>query len=418
MSAVLGLIAKKRDGQAHSRGELDAIATGAANGTIPDYQLAAWLMAVYLNGMTAEETRDLTIAMSESGERLDLTGLPKPWVDKHSTGGVGDKTTLVVLPMMAAAGITMVKMSGRGLGITGGTVDKLESIPGMRLDLSPEEMKAQAARIGIALTGQTPRLAPADGVLYALRDVTATVPCQPLIVSSILSKKLAGGAEWVSFDVKCGSGSFMPRLDQAAGLAKALKSVGEAAGLKVLTHVTDMDQPLGKSAGNALEVKEAVSVLKGESHGRFRDLCVALVDDTLAAIGNQRAGADLLDSGLAWAKFGEWVTAQGGDVAAVCDPNWAVAPTRTEVRSAQSGFVAKVDALAVGQAVVDLGGGRKQKSDTIDPRVGVETMVEVGDRVTAGQVLFVVHSAGTSVDLSGAIEIVDHEVASRPVMLG
>ncbi|MCG9894215.1 MAG: thymidine phosphorylase, partial [Fimbriimonadaceae bacterium] len=268
------IIAAKRDRRVHSAGEIQAVIRGATDGSWTDDQLAAWLMAAFLNGLNPAETAELTKAMAESGERLDLTGLPQPWVDKHSTGGVGDKTTLVLLPLLASCGLTMVKMSGRGLGKTGGTIDKLESIPGFRTDLSPAEMIAQARMVGCALTGQTPKLAPADGRLYALRGATATVESIPLIVASILSKKMAGGAEVVVLDVKCGRGAFMTELPRARELKAELENVGREAGLKVRALVTDMDQPLGRAAGNALEVKEAIRVLKGEESGRFTELCL------------------------------------------------------------------------------------------------------------------------------------------------
>ncbi len=282
---VQNISSKRQQGLGNSRQELRIVADGAADGSLTDEELTAWLKAAYDHPLSPEETAQLTLAMAESGERLDLTGLPKPWVDKHSTGGVGDKTTIVLLPLLAACGLTVVKMSGRGLGITGGTVDKLGSVPGFRLDLSPDEMKEQAGRIGIALTGQTPRLAPADKRLYALRDVTGTVGSVPLIVSSILSKKIAGGAETVILDVKCGSGAFMKTLLKAEALAQALQDTANLCALNLHTSITDMDQPLGHAVGNALEVKEAIRVLKGEEIGRFRDLCLHFAGKALLATG-------------------------------------------------------------------------------------------------------------------------------------
>ncbi|MCH7945802.1 MAG: thymidine phosphorylase, partial [Armatimonadetes bacterium] len=279
------IIAAKREGRANSVEELRFLSQGAADGSLSDEELTAWLKAAYQNTLSATETADLTLAMAESGERLDLAGLPKPWVDKHSTGGVGDKTTIVLLPLLAACGMTVVKMSGRGLGITGGTVDKLGSVPGFRLDLTPEEMKEQAGRIGLAITGQTPRLAPADKKLYALRDVSGTVGSVPLIVSSILSKKIAGGAETVVLDVKCGSGAFMKTLPEAQALAQALVETARLCGLDLHLSITDMDQPLGRAVGNALEVKEAIRVLQGSETGRFRDLCLHFAGRALAAVG-------------------------------------------------------------------------------------------------------------------------------------
>lgn len=421
---IIDIIAKTRDRVPLSRAEFDFLAQGAANATIPDYQLAAWLMAAYLNGLSDQETADLTLAMADSGERVDLDGLPKPWVDKHSTGGVGDKTTLVLLPLLAACGLTVVKMSGPGLGKTGGTIDKLASIPGFKTDLSPAQMKEQAGAIGLALTGQTPALAPADKVLYALRDVTATVPSLPLIVSSILSKKIAGGAETVILDVKCGRGAFMPDLERATELSAALERVGAQAGLRVKTVVTDMDQPLGQTAGNALEVKEAIRVLKGLESGRFTQLCLHLAQATLATVGMDADPSEAIRSGRAIAKMEQWVAAQGGSTEVFTSEDWQVAPTQIEVtHSGGPAWVESIDAESVGLAVVGLGGGRKTKSDTIDPRVGVETLIEVGDTVTPGQTLFRIHAADQSSAQAAALSLVGatgfsaEPVSPRPVIL-
>lgn len=403
---------------------------GAVDGSIPDYQLTAWLMGAYLNPLGLDETAWLTTAMAESGERMDLGGLPKPWVDKHSTGGVGDKTTLVLAPLLAACGLTVVKMSGRGLGITGGTIDKLASVPGFRTDLEPEQMVAQAGRIGVALTGQTPRLAPADKTLYALRDATQTVASLPLIVSSILSKKIAGGAETVVIDVKAGSGSFMPTFEAADELATWLREVGTRCGLNVKTAITDMDQPLGRAVGNAVEVKEALRVLKGVEVGRFRDLCVALAGLTLAASGRaddaehgRVQAEEALASGKALAKAFEWFEAQGADLSVFETENWAVAPSRRELRTLTKGWVASLSAGVVGQAVADLGGGRRRKEDAVDPTVGVELAVEVGAFVEAGHVWATVLAACESdADLASravesALALSDEPVAPRPVVL-
>ncbi len=409
-------LSARRDGLTNTPEQLESLALGAADGSIPDYQLSAWLMAAYLNPLSAQETADLTMAIAESGERLDLTGLPKPWVDKHSTGGVGDKTTIVLLPLLAACGLTVVKMSGRGLGITGGTVDKLLSVPGFRMDLTPEEMKAQASRIGLAITGQTPRLAPADKKLYALRDVTGTVGSVPLIVSSILSKKLAGGCETVVLDVKCGSGAFMKTLEQASELASWLKQIGQLCGLNLHLSITDMEQPLGRAVGNALEVKEAIRVLRGEA-GRLRDLCVHFAGMALSAVG--RGGAEdaklALENGSALAKAREWFFAQGADSAAFESEDWCRSTTLHEVQAVRDGWVSRVDARTIGQVVVDMGGGRKRKDDEIDPSAGVVLHVEVGDRVSKGDLLAEIH--GPETDVRPAFEIVEHEVERRPVVL-
>jgi pyrimidine-nucleoside phosphorylase len=425
------IIATRRDGGMHSREELDALAQAAARGDVPDYQLSAWLMAAYLNPLTPQETAWLTLAMAESGDRLDLTGLPRPWVDKHSTGGVGDKTTLVLLPLLAACGLTSVKMSGRGLGITGGTIDKLASIPGFRTDLSPAEMKEQAARFGLALTGQTPALAPADKALYALRDATATVASVPLIVSSVLSKKIAGGAEKIVLDVKAGSGAFMKTLDDARRLALALRETADLAGIDVRIAITDMDQPLGRMVGNALEVREAIHVLAEARGGRFADLCLELAGLTLEAADlaqSREEGADqaraALESGAALAKAKLWFEAQGADPSLLDD---ASALPEAEVVVAflnpgSEGCVQRVDAQIVGEVVVALGGGRMRKEDEIDPAVGVECLVAVGDAVVGGQPLLRVHArseeqAAIAVErLRSAVTVVSEPVDARPLV--
>ena len=425
------IIATRRDAKRHLQADLISLANGAAQGTIPDYQLAAWLMAAYLNPLNEQETAWLTMAMAESGARLDLTGIPKPWVDKHSTGGVGDKTSIVVIPLLASCGLTVVKMSGRGLGITGGTVDKLGSIPGFRLDLSPEEMKAQAARIGLALTGQTPDLAPADKVLYALRDVTSTVSSIPLIVSSILSKKLAGGAETIVLDVKCGSGAFMQSLEAARELAQALRRTAVLCGLNIRIAITDMDQPLGSAVGNALEVREALAVLEG-SQTRFSHLCIELAALTLEASGLQpdRTTARLvaqeaIASGAAKRKAQQWFSAQGATVDVFVNPDaLGVSPVSKKlIYEGPSGWVSHIDAQAVGQTVVHLGGGRQTKNDVIDHTVGLELLVEVGSRIETGQAILIVHSRTEDAadvalaTLKPSIQASDLEVARRDPIL-
>lgn len=425
------ILQKRRDGIKHSQSDLGELANGAADGSIPDYQLSAWLMAAYLNPLDAEETAWLTMAMADSGSRLDLRGLPRPWVDKHSTGGVGDKTSIALLPILASCGLTVVKMSGRGLGITGGTVDKLSSIPGFRIDLSPEQLKDQARRIGIALTGQTPNLAPADKTLYALRDATTTVGSIPLIVSSILSKKLAGGAETVVLDVKCGRGAFMQTLDDAHDLASALAKTGELCGLKVRIAISDMNQPLGHAVGNALEVKEAVRTLKGEQ-SRFADLCVELAGLTLEASGllpSQAAGKesalDAIRSGRAADKARQWFEAQGATVDVVSFPELLPKSPFVETHRYQGpgGWIASIDAESVGSTVVSIGGGRPKKDSQIDLSVGVEMHVEVGSNVQSGDPLFSVFTnskqdaARASEELSRAIAISPTEVSAIPALI-
>lgn len=396
---IQDVIRTKRDGRKHSRAELDALISATA-GTAPDYQLAAWLMAAYLKGLDHDETAWLTLAMAHSGERLDLTALPKPWIDKHSTGGVGDKTTIVLLPMLAACGLSVVKMSGRGLGITGGTYDKLAAVPGFRLDLSPEDLVDQAARIGLAISGQTPNLAPADKVLYALRDATTTVDSIPLIVSSILSKKIAGGAETVVLDVKSGSGAFMKTLETARDLAHALQETAHLAGLKTRIAITDMSQPLGRTVGAALEVEEAAAVLRGHESSRFTDLCVELCALALVAAGatwdmdsGRERATQALIGGAALAKAQAWFAAQGADPAVLIQPDsLPQAEVRHPIHAPADGWIAGIDAATVGEIVIDLGGGRHAKEDEIDPAVGVEIHTEVGKPVRAGETISTIHA--------------------------
>lgn len=408
---IQDIIAAKRDGLKHTKAELEWLANAAARGQVPDYQLSAWLMAAYLHPLDAEETAWLTLAMAASGERLDLTGLPKPWVDKHSTGGVGDKTSVVLLPLLAACGLTVIKMSGRGLGITGGTVDKLLSVPGFRMDLSPEELKEQAKKIGLAITGQTPNLAPADKVFYALRDATTTVGSVPLIVSSILSKKIAGGAETVVLDVKAGSGGFMKTVPEARALAQALSSTAQLAGLKTRLAITDMSQPLGRTVGNALEIEEAAAVLTGNEPSRFASLCVELAALTLVAAeatwdmeSGRLKAQEALSNGFALKKAEQWFEAQGADPSVLVRPDklpQAVLRRRMEIP--EDGWVSVVHAETVGHVVVALGGGRQKKDDVIDATVGVEIHVEVGRKVSKGEPAMTVH-AKSETDAQFAID--------------
>lgn len=395
------IIATRRDGKKHRREDLEALAKGAADGSIPDYQLSAWLMAAYLKPLDDDETAWLTQALAESGEQMNLDGLPKPWVDKHSTGGVGDKTTLVLLPLLAACGLTLVKMSGRGLGITGGTIDKLESVPGFDASLTPEQMKAQALEIGLAITGQSPDLAPADKVLYALRDVTGTTSSIPLLVSSILSKKMAGGAETIVLDVKSGSGAFMRTAQGARDLAGALARTAKLLGLNCRLAITDMNQPLGSAVGNALEVIEARNVLVrpkelSETAARTRDLCLELAAITLHACGKAPSREDgrthaeaALYEGRAADKARQWFKAQGGDFEAELPE----APLVQIVPAQKSGWVSRLDAETVGRAVIAMGGGRRKKEDAIDPAVGIELHACIGTKIEKGQPLFTLHAA-------------------------
>ena len=393
------VIARKRDAAELTSEEIHSFVAGCVSGDIPDYQAAAWLMAVYLNGMSRSETTALTRAMAETGRILDLGDLTARAVDKHSSGGVGDKVSLVAGPIAAAAGVIVPKMSGRGLGFTGGTLDKLESIPGLRVSLSIDEILDQARRIGLVIASQTADLAPADARLYALRDVTATVGSLPLIVSSILSKKLAAGAPAIVLDVKAGSGAFMRTLPEAEELARALVDVGTACGRRVVAYISRMDQPLGRAVGNALEVREAIETLRGKGPADVRDLALALAATMIQLAGLVssereafvRASAQLA-SGAALEKFRQMVAAQGGDLIVVDDPaRLSTAPVVEVVASPRDGYVGNLDAGAVGNVLTHLGAGRAKKGDPIDHRIGVIFHQKMGDPVASGEPLFTLH---------------------------
>jgi pyrimidine-nucleoside phosphorylase len=398
---AVDIIIKKRDKQGLSREEIRFFIQGITDGSIPDYQAAAWAMAVVLNGMTPRETRDLTLAMAHSGEVLDLSGTVDIAVDKHSTGGVGDKTTLVVLPIVAACGLPAGKMSGRGLGFSGGTLDKMEAIPGYRCNLTTEEFLKQLKEIGIVLTGQSADLAPADGKLYALRDVTGTVQSIPLIASSIMSKKIAAGAQAIVLDVKTGLGAFMQTLDEARELAEAMVTIGELAGRQVVALLSDMNQPLGCAVGNALEVREAIEALHGGGPEDFREHCLHVAAHMLVlgkratdlAAARARAEQAVAD-GSALEKFRALVQAQGGSVSHVDDPSrLAVAQLIETVPAPRSGSLSRVHARIVGETAVLLGAGRMKKGDPIDPAVGILIHKKVGDTVQAGEALFAIHAS-------------------------
>ncbi len=392
-------ILAKRRGEEHSREALEQFLGGVTSGDTADYQLSAWLMAVCLNGMTDRETADLTLVMAESGEMLDLSALPHT-VDKHSTGGVGDKTSLVLAPLLAAAGATVAKMSGRGLGHTGGTIDKLESIPGFRAELEDDEFMKQARELGVAITGQSRNLAPLDGVLYALRDATGTVRSVPLIASSIMSKKLAGGARSLVLDVKVGAGAFMKTVAEARELAEAMLRIGRHAGLSVRAVLSGMEEPLGFEIGNAGEVNEALACLRGEGPADLELLSVELAFQVLAASGltvSREKLTGMLHDGSAWQRALDWIAAQGGDTAALAD--LALAAGTEYVRAHRAGVLAELDAEKIGQAVSVLGGGRRRKGDTIDHGVGVRLLRKVGEEVTEGEPLMLVrHRDGRGLD--------------------
>ena len=421
---AVDIIIRKRDRGELTREEIRFFVDGIAAGSIPDYQAAAWAMAVLLNGMTPRETTDLTLAMAQSGEVLDLSGVVKIAVDKHSTGGVGDKTSLVVLPAVAACGLPVGKMSGRGLGFSGGTLDKMESIPGYRVDLSTEEFERQLKEIGLVLCGQSKDLAPADGKLYALRDVTGTVQSIPLIASSVMSKKIAGGAHAVVLDVKVGNGAFMSNLKDARMLADLMVKIGELAGRKVVALLSDMNQPLGCAVGNALEVREAIDTLRGGGPDDFREHCLRVAVRMLAlgeVAADEQAGRALaeqsLADGSALAKFRQLVGAQGGDVSYVDDPAKLPRAALVEVVNApRSGSLSQVQARAVGEASVALGAGRAQKGDPVDHAVGFVIHHKVGDRVEKGEPLFTVHASDQKrLDAAIASVLAAHVIVDHPV---
>ena len=395
------LIAAKRDGRKHTAPEMDHIVLSYASGDMPDYQMAAWLMAVYLKGLDEDETVALTDAMIRSGRRVDLSSIDGVKVDKHSTGGVADTTTLVLAPLVASCGVPVAKMSGRGLGHTGGTLDKLESIPGFKVELDAQAFLDQVAGIGVAVIAQSPDIDPADKKMYALRDVTATVPSIPLIVGSIISKKVAGGADAIVLDVKTGSGSFMKTEEESRHLAAELTRVGHALGRDVVCLMSDMDQPLGMAVGNSLEVIEAIETLRGEGPAELTELCYTFGEEMLmlgkVASSRQEARSALetaISSGRALQRFSEWVEAQGGDPAIAHDISLLPQPAaRRELLAAGSGYVTGFDAEGVGRAAMLLGAGRARKEDPIDMSAGLLLDVRVGDRVGAGDRLATLYSS-------------------------
>ncbi|MCR4723055.1 MAG: thymidine phosphorylase [Eubacteriales bacterium] len=395
------IIDKKKNRGTLSAEEIRYFINGVTDSTIPDYQTAALLMAIVLNGMDDEETSVLTEAMMTSGDVLDLSSLPGIKADKHSTGGVGDKTSLVLEPILAACGLTISKMSGRGLGHTGGTVDKLESIPGMKMEYSPEEFLAIAAESGIIIASQSADIAPADKKLYALRDVTATVDSIPLIASSIMSKKLACGADVIVLDVKTGSGAFMDTYEGAKTLAEKMVSIGKRAGRKVSAVITDMDQPLGRAVGNALEVKEAIETLKGIGPSDLEELCIGLGSEELLISGKTVSRKDAeamireaITSGKAAAKLAAMVSAQGGNADVI--ENTDILPKASfekRIFADRDGYIARLECKEVGMASLLTGAGRKQKDDIIDPAAGLVLNKKVGDKVDKGDLLATLYSS-------------------------
>ena len=418
------IIVKKRDGEKLSAQEIRFVVEGYTRGDIPDYQMSALMMAILLRGMDREETLELTMAMRDSGETLDLGAIKGVKADKHSTGGVGDKTSLILCPMVAAQGVKIAKMSGRGLGHTGGTIDKLESFQGFKTDISEEKFIENVNKFGIAIAGQTVNLDPADKKMYALRDVTGTVPSIPLIVSSIMSKKLAAGADVIVLDVKTGSGSFMKTAEDARELAENLTAVGKLAGKKTVAVITNMDEPLGNAVGNALEVREAIEVLRGEKRGEVLELCLTLGACMLTEAGiaeNDDAAREMLEKGIedgsALNKLAQLVEAQGGDSSAVFDTSLLPqAPVQLEAVSESSGYVKHICADHVGLVSMHLGGGRATKESVIDLSVGLVLKKKVGDRVEAGESLATIHAQSLE-SAQKAAEMLKgcYSLASEPV---
>jgi pyrimidine-nucleoside phosphorylase len=427
---AVDVIAKKRDGQALSQEEIEFFVNGFASGDIPDYQTAAWAMAVFICGMDEVETTALTLAMARSGRVLDLSSVGRTIADKHSSGGVGDKTTLVVAPWVASCGVPVGKLSGRGLSFGGGTIDKLEAVPGFRVDLSASEFLVQLAEHGIVVSGQSRDLAPADGKLYALRDVTATVDSVSLIASSIMSKKIAAGANVIVLDVKVGRGALMKTEADALALAELMVKIGRGSGMRVAAVIGDMNQPLGLAIGNSLEVIEAIETLKGRGPADLVEHCLTVAGQMLKLSGAVKDDSEArsklqgaLNSGQALAKFAEWIGAQGGDTR-VLDEYGVLSTAKLvqEVKADRSGFIAGIDALALGLASVLLGAGREKKGDPIDHAVGLVLWHKVGEAVRAGETLCTIHANDPAklepahAAVHGAIEIKDSPTEPLPLI--
>jgi pyrimidine-nucleoside phosphorylase len=421
------LIQRKRDGGELSAGEIGELVLAYARDEVPDYQMAAFCMAVYFQGLTPGETHALTDAMVRSGETVDLSALGRKVVDKHSTGGVGDKTSIALGPVVAACGVPFAKMSGRGLGHTGGTLDKLEAVPGFNVELAMDAFLRQVAEVGMAIIGQTAELVPADKRLYALRDVTATVDIIPLIASSIMSKKIAGGADAIVLDVKVGDGAFMKTLESARELAEAMRELGVRAGREVVCELTDMDQPLGRAVGNALEVREAVDTLRGEGPEDLVELVLgasghllALSDLAVDQAEGRQGAEEALASGAALDLYERWVRAQGGDPAVEALP---AAPVVRTVPAPEVGFVQGIAATAIGEAALRLGAGRVRKEDEIDHSVGIVCLAKRGDRVEPGSSLAEVHARSDEAaeralqEVTAAYRLGPEQPERRPIVL-
>jgi pyrimidine-nucleoside phosphorylase len=429
---MVDLISRKRDGLEHTPDEIDFIVQGIADGSIPDYQLAAWCMAVYFQGMTPREARDMAVKMAATGDQVDLSPLPGVKIDKHSTGGVGDKTSLVVAPLVAAAGIPVCKMSGRGLGHTGGTIDKLESIPGFRTELSLDDLFAQVRKVGVGLVGQTGNLVPADKQLYALRDVTGTVASIPLIATSIMSKKLAGGADGFVLYVKVGDGAFLKTKAEAEKLGELMVAIGKNAGRRTVAVLSAMDQPLGKAIGNALEVKEAIATLRGEGPADLEELSLVLAAQMLVLAGAEKEAAAaeaklkaLIASGEGLRTFSRWIEGQGGDPRIVEEPQrLPLATTVVGVKSPQAGYVASWATEELGLISMRLGAGRARKEDPIDHGVGLVIEKKIGDWVEVGEEIAKVYARSEAEAASGAaavlntVKLVSTPPPKKPLVIG
>lgn len=420
---MVDVISRKRDGLEHTLEEIKYIVQGIVDGSIPDYQLAAWCMAVYFQGMTPREARDLAVQMAATGDQVDLSPLPGVKIDKHSTGGVGDKTSLVVAPLVAAAGIPVCKMSGRGLGHTGGTIDKLEAIPGFRTELALSELFAQVRKVGVGLVGQTGNLVPADKRLYALRDVTGTVASIPLIATSIMSKKLAGGADGFVLDVKVGNGAFLKTRTEAEKLAELMVAIGKNAGRKTVAVLSAMDQPLGKAIGNALEVREAIATLRGEGPADLEELSLVLGAQMLVLAGAEKEAAAaraklkaLIDRGEGLRTFCRWIEGQGGDPRIVEEPQLLpLAPSVVGVKSPAAGYVSAWATEELGLISMRLGAGRARKEDPIDHRVGLVIEKKIGDRVETGEEIAKVYARSEAEAARGAAAVLNAvQLASTP----
>lgn len=425
------IIEKKKMGESLTDDEIHFVIDGYVKGTIPDYQVSPLLMAIYFSGMDDRETAALTKAMMNSGDVVDLSEFGDATVDKHSTGGVGDKTSLVVAPIMASLGCKMAKMSGRGLGHTGGTVDKLESIPGFKTSLSPDEFFDQVRNTGLAIIGSTANLAPADKKLYALRDVTATVNSVPLIASSIMSKKLAAGAHNIVLDVKIGSGAFMKTEEDGRTLARKMVDIGKSFGRNIAAVVTNMDRPLGFAVGNSLEVLEAVSVLKNESRGDLRDICVALASNLLSLCygwseeESEARANEAIESGATLEKFKEWITAQGGDASFVDDPSLLGKAEYTfEFKAERDGYISHMNAETIGKTASVLGAGREKKTDDIDHTAGIILKRKTGDYVKKGETIALFYTSKEESEkaaaemFSSAVDFSDESPVEKPLVYG